>query len=100
MSSSIGSRQLYGGRAEEQHQPLRSKPFSTLDNVVAGQGFSVSDERISEIKRKYEKLLSKSNRKENEENQFEPMKSVSGFDNFEESSRPHNRSYMTPTSIK
>ena len=98
--TSIGTRQLYGGRAEVDPQPLRSKPFSTQDNVAAGQGFSVSDERISEIKRKYEKLLSKSNRKENEENQFEPSKSVSGFENYEESSRLHNRSYMTPTSVK
>ena len=73
-------------------EPLRSKAFSQIDNTIQNYSHFANNDKISEIKKKYEKLLSRSN-KSNEENASAPLgthefgKSVSTFDAQDENSR-------------
>ena len=60
------------GNAQESEQlPLRSKAFTQIDNTIQNYSQShytnpsANQDKISEIKKKYEKLLSKSNNKSN-----------------------------------
>lgn len=74
--SSMYSRANYspyskGNPQESEQLPLRSKAFSQLDNTTQNYSQSqytngsANQDKISEIKKKYEKLLSKSSNKSN-----------------------------------
>jgi hypothetical protein len=74
--SSLYSRPSYSpyskGNAQDNEQlPLRSKAFSQIDNTIQNYSQSqytnnsANQDKISEIKKKYEKLLSKSSNKSN-----------------------------------
>jgi len=43
-------------------EPLRSKAFSQIDNTLQNYSHCANHDKISEIKRKYEKLLGRSNK--------------------------------------
>lgn len=74
--SSMYSRANYspytkGSTQESEQLPLRSKAFSQIDNTAQNYSQSqytngsANQDKISEIKKKYEKLLSKSSNKSN-----------------------------------
>ena len=52
-------------------EPLRNKAFSQIDNTLPNYCPSNQD-KISEIKKKYEKLLNRSGNKSNEESASTP----------------------------
>lgn len=60
-----------GNTQENEQLPLRSKAFTQIDNTIQNysqsqyNNTSANQDKISEIKKKYEKLLSKSNNKSN-----------------------------------
>lgn len=60
-----------GNTQENEQLPLRSKAFSQIDNTVQNYSQSqysnatVNQDKINEIKKKYDKLLGKSNNKSN-----------------------------------